>query len=231
MEKIISKEMEVMGMKERIWQIREDLSGNVLLSAKLVKAAFEKNWEEVDRLLNEGADPRICRHADGYGVESALYFALADNKWNIAAKLYDAGDRLDDLISEVELPLPWQILDFLAHEMRCGKNYFLDESKTLSECCRCSAFEQIEKLMPSADKEELNKAFVNTVSSWIRYFNHFDVYGKILNDLLERGAKISDAEKTELLESIDRRFNHRCPAVMYPGKETVEQVIELIKKA
>ena len=231
MEKFISNEMDTMGMEERIWQIREDLSGDVLLSAKLVKAAFEKNWGEVENLLDQGADPRICRHADGYGVESALYFALTDNKWSIAEKLYDAGDRLDDLITECELPLPWQILDFLAYEMRCGRNYFLDESKTLSECCRCSAFEQIEKLMPTADKEELGKAFVNTVQSWFRYFKRINVYGEILNDLLERGAKISDAEKTELLESIDRRFNQHCPAVMHPGKEAVEQMIELIKKA
>ena len=87
MEKFISKEMEVMGMEERIWQIREDLSGNVLLSAKLVKAAFEKNWKEVDTLLADGADPRICRRGDAFGVESALYYALKDKRFDIAEKL------------------------------------------------------------------------------------------------------------------------------------------------
>ena len=142
-----NKEMEVMGMENRVWQFREDLPGDAMLSAKLVLAAFEKRWDEVENLLENGADPRICRWGDAYGVESSLYFALAEKQWNIAAKLYDAGDRLDDLITECELPLPWQVLDFLAGEMCRGRNYFLDESKTLSECCRCSAFEQIEKLI------------------------------------------------------------------------------------
>ena len=230
MKKFISKEMEVMGMEERIWQIREDLSGNVLLSAKLVKAAFEKNWKEVETLLSDGADPRICRRGDAFGVESALYYALKDKRFDITEKLYAAGDRLDDLVSEDETPLPPTVLDFLAFAMRNGCNYFYDESKTLSECCRCSAFEQIEKLMPSADKEELRKAFINTVYAWIRHFSQNKLYCAILNDLLSCGATVSQEEKTELLEAIDCRFN-KCPAVMHPGKEAVEQMNELIKKA
>ena len=230
MKKFISKEMEVMGMEERIWQIREDLSGNVLLSAKLVKAAFEKNWKEVETLLSDGADPRICRRGDAFGVESALYYALKDKRFDITEKLYAAGDRLDDLVSEDETPLPPTVLDFLAFAMRNGCNYFYDESKTLSECCRCSAFEQIEKLMPSADNEELRKAFINTVYAWIRHFSQNKLYCAILNDLLSCGATVSQEEKTELLEAIDCRFN-KCPAVMHPGKEAVEQMNELIKKA
>ena len=230
MEKFISKEMEIMGMEERIWQIREDLSGDVLLSAKLVKAAFEKNWKEVEILLADGADPRICRRGDAFGVESALYYALNDKRFDIAEKLYEAGDRLDDLVSEDETPLPPVVLDFLAFAMRRGCNYFYDESKPLSECCRCSAFEQIEKLMPAADKEELGKAFINTVYAWIRHFSQSKPYCMILKDLLSCGATLSQEEKTELLEAIDRRFS-RSPQVMHPGKEAVEQVIELIKRA
>ena len=230
MKKFISKEMDTMGMEERIWQVREDLSGNVLLSAKLVKAAFEKNWKEVETLLADGADPRICRRGDAFGVESALYYVLKDKRFDIAEKLYDAGDRLDDLVSEDETPLPPTVLDFLAFAMRNGCNYFYDESKTLSECCRCSAFEQIEKLMPSADKEELGKALINTVYAWIRHFSKSKLYCVILSDLLSCGAILSQEEKTELLEAIDRRFN-KCPAVMHPGKEAVEQVIEIIQKA
>ena len=94
------KEMEVMGMENRVWQFREDLPGDAMQSAKLVLAAFEKRWNEVETLLEQGADPRICRRGDAYGVESALYFALAEKQWNIAAKLYDAGDRLDDHVTE-----------------------------------------------------------------------------------------------------------------------------------
>ena len=230
MKKFISKEMEVMGMKERIWQIREDLSGNVLLSAKLVNAAFEKNWKEVETLLSDGADPRICRRGDAFGVESALYYALKDKRFDIAEKLYAAGDRLDDLVSEDESPLPPTVLDFLAFAMRNGCNYFYDESKTLSECCRCSAFEQIEKLMPNADKEELCKAFINTVYAWIRHFSQSKLYCVILSDLLSCGATLSQEEKAQLLDAIDRRFN-KCSAIMHPGKKSIEEITKLVKKA
>ena len=230
MKKIISKEMEVMEMEERIHIIREDLTGDALASAKLVKTAKENNWEEVEKLLADGADPRICRFGDAFGVESALYYALKDKRFDIAEKLYDAGDRLDDLVSEDETPLPPTVLDFLAFAMRNGCNYFYDESKTLSECCRCSAFEQIEKLMPGADKEELEKAFINTVYAWIRHFSQSKLYCVILSDLLSCGATLSQEEKAELLDAIDRRFN-KCSAIMHPGKKSIEEITKLVKKA
>ena len=53
--KNISKEMEVMEMENRVWQIREDLPGDAVQSAKLVLAAFEKKWSEVER-------PCPCRY-------------------------------------------------------------------------------------------------------------------------------------------------------------------------
>ena len=84
--------------------------------------------------------------------------------------------------------------------------------------------------MQSADKEELKKAFINTVYAWIRHFSQSKLYCVILSDLLSCGATLLQEEKTELLEAIDRRFN-KCPAVMHPGKEAVELVIEIIQKA
>ena len=230
MEKIISSEMEKMGMEERIWQFREDLPGDVLLSAKLVKAAFEENFDEVEKLLSQGADPRICRRGDAFGVESALYYALKAKRFDIAEKLYNAGDRLDDLVTEDETPMPPMVLDFLAFSMRNGKNFFYDESKTLSECCRCSAFKQIEKLMPNASQEELDKSIVPTVNAWIRYFRNVDAYLDILKGLKYYGAKLSAEDKTELLAMLERRFG-RCPKVMHPGKEQLEKMVNFIKNA
>ena len=58
------KEMDVMEMENRIHQFREDLPGDVVQSAKLVLAAFEKKWSEVETLLEQDADPRICRRGD-----------------------------------------------------------------------------------------------------------------------------------------------------------------------
>jgi len=228
--KNISKEMEVMEMGNRIRQIREDLPGDAMQSAKLVLAAFEKKWSEVENLLKNGADPRICRRGDAYGVESALYFALAEKQWNIAAKLYDAGDRLDDLVTECKFPLPWQVLDFLAAEMRCDRNYFLDESRTLSECCRCSAFKQIEKLMPTASQEELDKSVFLTIEAWVRNFRKTDTYLAILKELSACGATFSAEDKTELLAMLERRFG-RCPQAMHPGKEQLEKMVNFIKNA
>ena len=86
MEKFISKEMELMELEENIHVIREDLTGDPLASAKLVKAAFDCNWGEVEKLLASGADPRICRWGSAYGVESALYYALKDKNFDIAEK-------------------------------------------------------------------------------------------------------------------------------------------------
>ena len=225
--KNISKEMEVMEMENRIRQIREDLPGDAMQSAKLVLAAFEKKWSEVETLLEQGADPRICRRGDAYGVESALYFALAEKQWDTATKLYDAGDRLDDLITECELPLPWQTLDFLASEMRCGRNYFLDESKTLSECCRCSAFKQIEKLMPTASQEELNKSVLLTVFAWRRYFNDTAIYMDILKGLKDCGAKLSGEDKAEALDFFEKI--QKFPAVMQPAQADMDAISDFIK--
>ena len=222
-----NEEMEVMGMENRVWQFREDLPGDAMLSAKLVLAAFEKKWSKVESLLEQGADPRICRGGEAYGVESALYFALAEKQWNIAAKLYDAGDRLDDLITECELPLPWQVLDFLSSEMRCDRNYFLDESKTLSECCRCSAFKQIEKLMPDASQEELDKSILLTVYAWRRYFNGTGLYMDILKGLKDCGAKLSAEDRAAALDFFEKI--QTWPAVMQPAKADMDAISDFIK--
>lgn len=231
MGKNISKELEYMESENRIRVIRQDLSGDALLSAKLVKAAFEKQWEEVDKLLSQGADPRICRRGDAYGVESALYFALKEKNFDMAEKLYAAGDRLDDLIVEDDDRLPGETLDFLACNMRIGCNYFLDESKNLPECCRCAAFVQIEELMPKASQDELNRSIAPIVHSWIRYFRNPEIFNNILEDLLARGAKLSDSEKQELLGYVDHRFNNHCPKLLHPGKEAVEKLVALIERA
>lgn len=233
MEKTTSRsaEMEKMAMEERIHVIREDLDGDPLLSAKLVKAALNENWEEAERLLDAGADPRICRFGDAFGVESALFRAIRKEQFGLAEKLYDAGDRLDDLVIEESGygTIPESALRFIVTEMRLGKNLFLDASKPLSECCRCADFSRIPQLIGSATPEELNKSVVPTVYAWIRYYQRTDLFAELLEDLRRRGAKIAEEEKTELRDAISRRFG-RCPALMHPGRENVEKILGIIDK-
>ena len=230
MTKDINEEMDRMELDDHIHVIRQDLPGDPLLSGKLVKAARENQWSEVEKLLSEGADPRICRWGDAYGVESALYYALIAKRYDVAEKLYAAGDRLDDLVIEDEGVMPKETLLFLAFSMRKGDNYFLDESKNLPECCRCSAFDQIGELMPQASPEELNQSIAPTVHSWIRHFNRHEVYNEILEDLLARGARLSNPEKQELLDVIRCRFGH-CPKLLHPGQKALDQLVSIIKKA
>ena len=129
--------------------------------------------------------------------------------------------------TECEFPLPWQVLDFLAGEMRRGRNYFLDESKTLSECCRCSAFKQIEKLMPTAGQDELDKSVLLTVFAWRRYFNMTALYMDILKGLKDCGAKLSEEDKAEALDFFEKI--KKFPAAMQPAKADMDAISDFIK--
>lgn len=229
MDEKIRKELERLEDEHEIRVIRQDLKGDALQSARLVLAAQEKKWQEVENLLAQGADPRICRWADVAGeTASALFFALESKQYELAFKLFKAGDRLDDLRLDSDFgSVPAQVLDFLAFEARDGRNYFRDDSKSFSECCRCSSFEQIGELIETASQDELNKSIEFMVRNYIYFKN--PVHIEILEDLIEIGAKLSDQKKEELLAIIDAC--RRWPLVMRPPEEGLEKVIALLKKA
>ena len=114
--------------------VRKDLKGDESLSSMLVTEAYYERWPVVEELLEQGADPRICRRCEGAGCESALYYALRAERFDIAEKLYKAGDRLDDLVvfeitKNHQEPISAYTLMFLADCMKHGFNYFYDESK------------------------------------------------------------------------------------------------------
>ena len=223
------KELETIEMEHQIGVIRQDLPGDALQSARLVDAALDKKLNEVEKLLEDGADPRICRWADAAGeTASALYFALESKQYELASKLFKAGDRLDDLRLDSDFgSVSAQVMDFLAFEARNGRNYFRDESKPLSECCRCSAFEQIGELIDTASQDELNKSIEPTVHNYIH--SKSSVHIEILEDLIEKGAKISDPEKEELLAIVESC--RRWPLVMRPPEEGLDKVSALIRQA
>lgn len=229
MDERISKEMETLEMEHYVRIIRQDLHSDALQSARLVRAAQEKNWKEVEKLLEDGADPRICREATPDGnMVSALYYALAAKQRELACKLYDAGDRLDDLrLDGYYEPVPAEMMAFLAYEMHLGRNYFYDESKPLSECCRCAALEQIDKLIETASQDELSKSIEPIFENYIR--SKHPIYIDILEDLIARGAKLSDLEKEKLFAIVE--LCRRWPDVMRPPKEGLEKVVGLIGQA
>ena len=223
------KELERLEDEHEIRVIRQNLKGDALQSARLVLAAQEKKWQEVEKMLEEGADPRICRWASTDGMmASALFYAIESKQFDLAFKLFKVGDRLDDLRVDSDFgSVPAVVLDFLAFEMRDGRNYFRDDSKSFSECCRCSAFEQIDKLIDTASQDELNKSIEFMVHNYI--YSKNPVHIEILEDLIERGAKLPGQEKEELLDCVESV--RRWPLVMRPPEEGLDKVIALLKKA
>ena len=91
--------------------VREDLNSDPWLSLNLLEAAENKDWQRVETLLEQGADPRICRSTDNDCVESALVMALAARRYDIAKKLYGVEsyiktsnlDRKDLLTTQAEI--------------------------------------------------------------------------------------------------------------------------------
>ena len=229
MDEKIRKELENLEMEHYVRIIRQDLHGDALQSARLVRAAQEKNWKEVEKLLEDGADPRICREATPDGnMVSALYYALTSEQYELAGKLYKAGDRLDDLrLDGYYEPIPAETLAFLAVEMHCGRNYFYDESKPLSECCCCADFAQIGNLMETASQDELNKSIPPIFKHYIS--SKEPIYIEILEKLIARGAKLSDLEKEKLFAIVE--LCRRWPDVMRHPKEGLEKVVGLIGQA
>ena len=229
MNKQIRKELEHMEEEYEIRVIRQDLKGDALKSARLVQAALDKKWQEAEKLLEEGADPRICRWANATGeIASALFFALESEQYELADKLFTAGDRLDDLrLDSHSGSVPAAVLDFLAFQMHKGNNYFYDGTRTFSECCRCAAFVQIDEMMETASQDELSKSIKFVVDHYCR--SKASYFIELMKKLIAKGAKLSDQEKEQLLDSVE--LCRRWPKIMRPTDEGLDEVITLIKQA
>ena len=222
------KEMELFydqELPEYVCAVRFDLRHkDVQLSAKLLEAADKEDWDRVTALLEQGADPRICRISDGNTRESALFIALRAKNFELAKALYKAGDRLDDLLTDVSIPA--DALQFLVWAAADGYNYFKEEEKPLSECVRCGLWGQISEKMENASKEELDltAAMIGLhLMGW-----NAKPYLLILQDLKEQGADI--AQLREVLPELEQRFR-KMPKVLRPDEETMRQIIEIVNNA
>ena len=198
---------------------------DVSLSARLLEAADKEDWTRVTALLEQGADPRICRISDGTTCESALYLAMKAKQFHAAEALYRAGDRLDDLLVG-EFTIPADALQFLAFQSAIGRNYFKEEEKPLSECVRCGLWAQVSEKMETASKEELDLSAA-MIGLYLTHRN-IKTYLPILRDLKNRGADIAQVRE-EILEQWERF--EKMPRVFHPDEECFRQIVEIVEHA
>lgn len=118
---------------------------NILNITPATAAASAGNWQEVEKLLETGADVKTCNL---FG-QNALYFALIDGKFDIAAALYDAGARLDELSGNGH-----SVLTEIAELRRTGRDVFASLNKSLSQLCRNGSYKEAEKNLDSATPED-----------------------------------------------------------------------------
>ena len=174
---------------ENIEAVRYDLEQeDVMLSARLVDAAAHGRWPEVMLLLQNGADPRICRHTGEGRCESALYFALKAEKFDVADALLKAGDRLDDLRVSGNDALPGKAVNFLVHAEANGNHVFAEKDKPLSECIRCGLWAQSHAAIKNASRKELNLS-VEMIALYLQPWNAPE-YLQLLGELQARGANL-----------------------------------------
>ena len=174
---------------ENIQAVRYDLEHeDIMLTARLVHAAAHGCWPQVKQLLADGADPRICRYSDGGSCESALYFALKAEKFDVADALLEAGDRLDDLQAGESDSLPGEAVNFLVRAAAHGNNVFTEKNKPLSECIRCGLWAQAREAMKSASRKELNLS-VEMIVLYLRPWNAGE-YLHLLDELKACGANL-----------------------------------------
>lgn len=142
--------------------------GEINLCYSVLKAAQNDEWEKADKILAEkNVNMSSARSCDGPNVISALAMALEAGEFEIAKKLYDAGDRLDDYHREdTEGGTVGAVLSFLAMMHSKGYNFFQDDSLTFYKCCSKWLLFQAEKLLPDASQSSLDLALKAIVQNF-----------------------------------------------------------------
>lgn len=187
------------------------------MDSELHQAAEKRDWNKVRTLLDAecpaGQAPEEAVIPNG--GRTALYFALIAGEFEIASRLYERGERLDEPLQncggelEENNSVPgYLILQFLSHESSYGRNYFVNETRTLAECCRHALLHQAENRLPSAAASELADALFEFPQGFIKQ-KSTKLMLAFLHKLLDRDAgaillRNSPEKFRELLESFDR---------------------------
>ena len=119
-------------------------------------AASAGDWQEVEKLLAAGADVKTCNL---FG-QNALYFALIDGKFELAAKLYDAGARLDELADNGN---SHSILTEIAELRRTGRDIFSSSEKSLAQLCANGSYKEAETRIFAATPTDCSAALAELI--------------------------------------------------------------------
>ena len=126
-------------------------TNDILNITPATTAASAGDWQKVEKLLAAGADVKSCNL---FG-QNALYFALIDGKFDIAASLYDAGARLDELAGNGN---DHSILTDIAELRRTGRDIFSSSEKSLAQLCGNGSYKDAEKCISCATPADCSAA-------------------------------------------------------------------------
>lgn len=173
-----------------------------------VDAMLENRWRVALKLVGFGVRPGEVRHADGADRLSALGLALEAGEYEVAEKLYEAGDRLDDYCHHVGADMRLSLLSMLSAWNRAGRDFFLDEHASLSECCRKGLLLQALPLLDAGvvSRKELDRAaaaMLEGLPTAAFAFGYPEAVA-FLRRIFELGGRWNTGDRDELREALEQ---------------------------
>lgn len=204
-----NNQYEVMNMKKETTDLKKheadrNFTDPAAAGDAFIDAMLENRWDEVLKLVESGLKPRDIRHCDGANRLSALGLALEAGEYEVAEKLYQAGDRLDDYCHLAGDDMKPTILSVLTIFRRGGDDLFRDEHATLADCCSRGLLVQAEPLLESASRAELDRAADVLMDGLIKAVQSFGYPHTLdfMRRVFERGGRLSAGARDEMLASV-----------------------------
>lgn len=171
-----------------------------------VEAMLADRWDVVLKLVEFGFKPGGIRHTDVADCLSALGLALEAGEYEVAEKLYEAGDRLDDYCHHVGKDMKPSLLTALSLFRRSGCDLFRDDHATLADCCAKGLLLQAEPLVGPATRKELDEALHSLLDGFLSAAQAFGYAGlaDFMQKLIDRGGELCAEDRKELLGMVGR---------------------------
>ena len=172
-----------------------------------IEAMLAKRWDVVLKLVEFGVKPGKVRHTDVADNLSALGLALEAGEYEVAEKLYEAGDRLDDYCRHEGPDVKFSPLALIAVWRRSGRDLFYNERASLSECCRKGLLLQAKSLLANSSLKELDRAAAALLNDGLLAsvfsFGYAETI-KFLPRIFRRGGRLSVRARDEFLEGLEQ---------------------------